>query len=224
MEVLHAYRESVRPAQDAALEALFEYGLAEVGAHLPSGIARFAATAAAINADVSSDWRLVFDSLQRPLAPLLYESLKEPVCDLDLCWLRTQFPPRRRPTHQAPHNWHQDGACGVNFSSADTALAPMLTAWVPLESCGRNAPSIEVVVDSPRHLLELDQLTNPLAAWRELPTQSLELNAGDAVLMAGHCVHRTHVTSDMSQARNCVEFRFLDQCRMPSRFRKHRFV
>ncbi|MBL4636585.1 MAG: hypothetical protein JKY56_22225 [Kofleriaceae bacterium] len=112
----------------------------------------------------------------------------------------------------------------ANSTNTSGSLAHMLTAWVPLESCGLNAPSIELLVDSPSELLTPEQLNNPKASWRKLPTEAVQLNAGDLLLMAGHCVHRTHVADDMTQARNCIEFRFLDQASLPDRFRKHQFV
>jgi hypothetical protein len=227
-ELLLAYKSSVRQSQIAALATLTEFGLGEAESNLPPGITRFAPTAASINLDVSPDWRSIFDNIEQSLASSIFETLREPVCDLDLCWLRTQFPPSQRPAYQAPHSWHQDGACGVDFSSklghATDSLAHMLTAWIPLESCGLRAPSIEILVESPEQLLTPEQLVDPGAAWRKLPTESVQIKAGDVLLMAGHCVHRTHVTQEMTQARNCIEFRFLDQTCLPSRFSKHRFV
>ena len=100
----------------------------------------------------------------------------------------------------------------------------MQTAWIPLDACGVNAPSIELVLDSPKHLLTPDELNNPAAAWRKLQTQSAQLKVGDVVLMEGHCVHRTHVIESMSEKRDCLEFRFLEEACLPSRFSKHQLV
>ncbi|MCB9527989.1 MAG: hypothetical protein H6701_06250 [Myxococcales bacterium] len=84
------------------------------------------------------------------LSPVLIPALRAPPRLLaDQAWLRRQLPPARAPRHHAPHRWHQDGALGFDFLGGDPespdALLPMITAWVPLVPCGRDAPGLRYV-------------------------------------------------------------------------------
>ena len=148
------------------------------------------------------------------------------VCDLDLCWVRRQYPGVDAPPEHAGHSWHQDGACGHDFTTAkpSNGLARMLTLWITLDDCGLHAPGLELIAGSPVELCLPTQLDRQLLSERAAALRRPRLQAGDAIAMTGHILHRTHVTSDMSRTRSCVELRFLLANPIPARFRGHTFA
>lgn len=154
----------------------------------------------------------------------------DPICDIDLAWLRRQYPTSIRPAVAAPHSWHQDGACGFDFIngdlSAEDALLPMLTVWIPLHHCGEKAPGLEFILDSPELLLHPEQLNNTAIAqrWPEKNYWRPVLRPGDALLIASHTLHRTYQTEEMIDFRGCVELRFLRSKALPQRLAGHRFI
>lgn len=152
--------------------------------------------------------------------------------DLDQSWVRRQYAPARYPPLHAPHAWHQDGALGFDFQaseptrSAGGRLLPLVTCWMALASCGRDAPGLELVDCATRELLPPNALADS-ALRRRYPQDAFvcpELYAGDALLIAAGTIHRTHVTPSMRQDRTSLELRFVRADAIPSRLAGDRFV
>ena len=152
-----------------------------------------------------------------------------PVCDLDECWVRRQFPAGARTGAHGPHSWHQDGALRHDFAvQASRPAAPlsMLTCWLALTPCGIDAPGLELVRCARLPLLRPEELTPqridarfPAAArWRP------SLAAGDALVFRGDVLHRTHVDAAMTFERSSLELRFFDADRVPLRLASDRFA
>ncbi|MCB9550370.1 MAG: hypothetical protein H6705_00350 [Myxococcales bacterium] len=147
--------------------------------------------------------------LEAVLSPVLIPALRAPPRLLaDQAWLRRQLPPARAPRHHAPHRWHQDGALGFDFLGGDPespdALLPMITAWVPLVPCGRDAPGLRYVPERRDTLAPLGELDGP-----HPHVEAPALGAGDVVLLHGGTLHATHVTPEMTTERVSIELRWL---------------
>ena len=144
-------------------------------------------------------------------------------CAVDQCWVRRQYAPARRPAGHATHAWHQDGALGYDFlrpgMPPSDALLEMVTCWVALTPCGRDAPGLELERDGGDRLLTLAALGETAArlaedagaAWRP------ELGPGDALLFDGGVVHRTDARPGMSRDRTSIELRFFAAADRPAR-------
>ena len=151
-------------------------------------------------------------------------------CAVDQCWVRRQYAPARRPAGHATHAWHQDGALGHDFLRpgvpAADALLEMVTCWIALTPCGRDAPGLELERGGVGRLLTLPSLGQTAArldqdagaAWRP------ELEPGDALLFDGGVVHRTDARPEMSRDRTSVELRFFAAADRPARLVGDRFV
>jgi len=167
-----------------------------------------------------------------PLHNLLSSRLGEAVVwNAAQAWLRRQFPPHFAPPYHHPHGWHQDGALGFDFAThpeggGPEAVLEMLTAWVPLTPCGRDAPGLEWIAVRPDRLLGVNELADERlrSTFAEKTFVSPELRPGDAVLMWGDVLHRTHVTRSMQQPRTSVEFRFHSADDIPARLAGERFL
>ena len=135
------------------------------------------------------------------------------VCDLQHSWVRKRFAPRSAPRLYQPNSWHQDGALGAAFNHAPGAAPPMRrmwTLWIPLDPCGRERPGLEFVRQPLEHLLHYTELVDGAVRARFGAREfwSPELEVGDAVVFAGGCLHRTHVTPEMTDDRLSLELRF----------------
>lgn len=191
---------------DAAIEEHGPWGVVDV---LAPGV-RFAPTASSLSLSALGALGLrVAVVLEATLAPILVPMLDGPPRLLtDQAWLRRQFAPAHAPPHHAPHGWHQDGALGFDFlggdPAADDALLPMVTAWIPLMPCGRDAPGLVYVPERRDTVAPLAELEGP-HPLRETPP----LAPGDVVLMHGGTLHATHVTEAMTDDRISIELRWL---------------
>ena len=153
-------------------------------------------------------------------------------CDVDQCWVRRQYAPHRAPPHHAPHSWHQDGALNFDFAAhagmplpADDLLE-MLTCWIPLTRCGADAPGLEFVSEPITRLLALHELT-PAHVEAHYAANAFErplLAPGDALLLRGGTLHRTHAVPAMTHDRTSIELRFFRPQPLPERLRGDRFV
>jgi len=219
------FRKQATEVHTIASSLLNQHGHLNVLRHLDSRISRFATTAASINLDALNQHDQLLATVQQATKDILEEHLHRPVCDIDLGWLRKQYPPSKRPIGQSPHSWHQDGACGLDLSeqTAEHQLTPMITVWIPLDDCGKYAPSIELIPDSPNRLLRPAELSDRSAQWRKRETKSIQMQAGDILILAEHCLHRTYVNEAMNQSRFCAEFRFLEEDSIPQQFVNHQF-
>ena len=149
-------------------------------------------------------------------------------CNLDQCWVRRQYASAASPPLHAPHAWHQDGALRADFGAAPTLPEPlpMLTCWIALTPCGVLAPGLQWVAEPlPQLLLPVElsaaQVRERFAAerWRQ-PA----LAAGDALLLHGSTLHRTHVTAAMTATRTSLELRLFSADRLPARLAGDRFI
>ena len=153
-------------------------------------------------------------------------------CDLDQAWVRRQYAPRHYPPLHAPHGWHQDGALGFDFLAAregqfpPDALLPMVTCWIALGSCGADAPGLELVTRRLEELLAPADLTAQSVRARFAPDDFWQpiLDPGDALLFRGDILHRTHVTSSMTEDRTSLELRFFPADSLPARLKGDRFL
>lgn len=85
----------------------------------------------------------------------------------------------------------------------------MLTVWVPLVDCGRDAPSLEWIARATRYLLHPRELEDIalLERFGGLSRRRAMLCTGDALIFDGALLHRTHVNAGMTKRRVSVEFR-----------------
>lgn len=153
-------------------------------------------------------------------------------CDLDQSWVRRQYAPSHYPAFHAPHGWHQDGALGFDFGTqAPSGVTPdailrMVTCWIALDPCGKDAPGLELVDRQLENLLAPGQLTEKAVDARFGADQFWRpvLEAGDALLFCGDIMHRTYVTPAMTLDRTSIELRFFSADKQPERLKADRFV
>lgn len=191
---------------------------------------RYQASVAALGIDSVEGWQ----SLAASLDPTVWEAAHrtlggEFVFDLDICWLRRQYPPSQRAPGQGPHQFHQDGAYGLNFletAAGERRLLPIVVAWVPFVNAGIEAPGLEFVTDGPRHVLGLEELWGePIDAdWPEERRVRPVVEFGDVVLLAGQALHRTWATDGMTRVRTCAELRMVPPVEGADRLAGHRML
>ncbi len=135
------------------------------------------------------------------------------VCNLEQCWVRKRYAPGNAPRYYHPNSWHQDGGLGVSFGrepDAPPPLTPMVTCWIPLQSCGGDSPGLEFVRQRPRALLHYTELDDTRLR-RRFPAEQFwapELQFGDGLLFLADTLHRTYTRADMRQDRLSLEYRF----------------
>lgn len=170
----------------------------------------------------------------RPLGGILASLHQGPFSiDLDHAWLRRQYAPDRYPRWHAPHGWHQDGALGHDFAADPTpdasgrgGLLPVVTCWIPLDPCGRDAPGLELIATRLDRLLAPAELTERAVsdAFGGADAWTPEMQPGDVLLMHGGTLHRTHVTAGMTGDRTSVELRVFAAGNVPPRLAGDRFT
>lgn len=157
-----------------------------------------------------------FEAEKGTTAPLLLNR--------DQCWFRRQYAPAQKPAGHHPHFWHQDGA--LHFQRRrDQSLLAMRTVWCPLQTCGDEAPGLEIVLGRNDRRFEISELVSDAVDQRLArlqheargtiaPTDGVEtrwiptLDAGDALVLTGDALHRTSVRPEMTQTRTSFEMRF----------------
>jgi ectoine hydroxylase-related dioxygenase (phytanoyl-CoA dioxygenase family) len=198
---------------------------------------RFAATAssvtlaAALNDD---DVSALFGSIcKSPARDWIVNALAAPpVCDISQSWIRRQYAPRHYPRLHAPHGWHQDGALGFDFLSypddnyPEDAILRMVTCWIALDSCGVDAPGLELITQKQTRLLPPAELSHGWIREQFPPDQFWRprLEPGDALLFPGDVLHRTHVTPAMTRDRTSLELRFFGAKDFPARLKNSRLA
>lgn len=197
------------------LESLVaEHGIWGAAGQLPPGT-RYQAPVAALGIDAVAGWEALAHSLDSMVWAASRALLGGQIgFDLDICWLRRQYPPARRSPGQEPHRFHQDGAYGMNFletAPGDRELLPIVVAWMPFVTAGGAAPGLEFVTEGPRGVLGLDELDDKAieARWPAANRVRPIVAFGDVVLLAGQALHRTWVTDAMSEVRTCAELRIV---------------
>ncbi len=193
---------------------------------LPGG-GRYIKSASSFSLDTVLDMPMI----NTLLAALAATSILGPAlcCDLDQAWGRRQYPALMSPGGHQPHQWHQDGALGFDFSSANQqnrarGLLPLVTCWLPLTACGRDAPGLEFLDLAHDSVLPVAQLDDRSLRHRfpaELFVGPL-LQAGDVLLFGGGILHRTLLTPAMHLTRTSIELRFFGG--PPARLAADRFL
>jgi hypothetical protein len=154
------------------------------------------------------------------------------LCNLDQSWVRRQYAPSRYPPLHAPHGWHQDGALKFDFQSHPDGEVPhnavlnMVTCWIPLDSCGVDAPGLELITERLGALLSPHQLQTEFLQTRFTHKRFWQptLGPGDALLFRGDILHRTHVMPEMTNNRTSIELRVFSAASIPERLQTDRFI
>lgn len=157
------------------------------------------------------------------LAALFSEALSgEWGCRLEHSWVRKKFAPGNPPDgRDVSQGWHQDGALWARFprtidlrdeSGYWVSIAPMtelVTCWIPLETCGRDAPGLEFVLGPQPGLLHFTELDDTTVRARFAAERfwAPEMEPGDAVIFLNSVLHRTFVNGGMPRDRISVEYR-----------------
>lgn len=206
-----------------------ERGIWKAGEELAPGT-RYQASVAALGIDSVDGW----ESLAASLDTVVWEAAREAlggefVFDLDICWLRRQYPPTMRAAGQGPHQFHQDGAYGLNFletTESERRMLPIVVAWVPFVDAGIEAPGLEFVSDGPRQVLGLEELAGERIDqdWPEEQRVRPVVACGDLVLLAGQALHRTWATDEMTKVRTCAELRMVPRAEAVERLAGHRML
>jgi hypothetical protein len=132
-----------------------------------------------------------------------------------------------------PEPWHitairrvmpGDAATVLPFHQDQAVLIrPSLNLWVALTRCGRTAPGLEIAVSNRTDLLETYSpeetqfATNRSQIKPELVEKTFgsdalwrpEFEPGDAMIFKGTTVHRSHVTTAMTESRLDAEMRLV---------------
>ncbi len=189
----------------------------------------------------------VWSSLAAPVRAWCATALGTVAIDADQCWIRRQHPPIAAPPIAAPpvagphpiglptsqpQSWHQDGALRFDFLGGDgdappaDALLHMVTCWIALTPCGDDAPGLELMATPIDRMLTPAELRDAAvdALWLDTPRLRPLLRAGDAVLFAGHVLHRTLVDGAMAQSRTSIELRCFAADQIPARLGGDRFI
>jgi hypothetical protein len=136
-----------------------------------------------------------------------------------LAFLRRNCVPRRQapgPTVNELVPFHQDAA----FLAT---TAPVLNFWIPLVSCGIDAPGLEVVLGNPQALLHSGAVATSktygaieiaeadiVARWGRERLWHPALAQGDVLVFSNMTIHRTYVTPAMTRSRISLEIRCSD--------------
>jgi len=154
------------------------------------------------------------------------------VVNLDQAWFRRQYVPADYPPLHSPHQWHQDGALNFdfqNFAGKDSGqgeVLQMLTCWIALNSCGKQAPGLELLIEPISRLLGPAEL-KPETVRSKYPPASYwrpQMVAGEAIIFPGDTLHRTYVTPSMNQVRTSLELRFFRAAAIPGRLSCDRYI
>ena len=195
-------------------------GLEAVQKSLPAG-QKYVPTASSFTLEVAfpeNGRRILREIANSPVRSCIEQALGgSAACDLDQAWVRRQYAPSRYPAQHAPHMWHQDGALGYDFLGAMTtghdakALLPMVTCWIPLTSCGVDAPGLEFVTERTEELMPVTSLQDVFLR-SQYPAEAFwkpAMQPGDSLLFRSGVLHRTYVISEMTRDRTSIELRFV---------------
>lgn len=157
------------------------------------------------------------------LAALFSEALGgEWSCRLEHSWVRKKLAPGGSPDGlRVAQGWHQDGGLGVRFPEpvgtrdergywvSTAPMTELMTCWIALDACGRDAPGLEFVRGPQPGLLHFTELADGDLRHRFAAERfwAPEMDAGDAVVFLNSVLHRTYVTPGMMRDRMSVEYR-----------------
>lgn len=136
--------------------------------------------------------------------------------NLSQSWLRKQYAPCHYPSWHHAHSWHQDGCLWLNFPVTsqeqflDLPLTNLITLWLPLTDCGKDAPALQFITKKLTKPLHFNYLKAEILQemFTEKDFYSPELRLGDGVIFLKATLHQTYVNSEMINDRISVEFRF----------------
>jgi len=146
--------------------------------------------------------------------------------NLDQVWVRRQFP--HHISKNGGHQWHQDGALGFNFSNSnadfENGLLDMFIVWIPLDTCGADAPGLEFINCRQIRILSLPELIDANLKARYPSALFLKpvVEAGDVLVFGGNMIHRTHKTEKMKCQRTSLGIRIFSG--IPERCAVERYV
>ena len=174
-------------------------------------------------------WSAMSNEVRVRVEDVLWQRL---AIDADQCWVRRQYDRQSAPPRHRPHTWHQDGALGYEFVPSggaaipDDALLRMVTCWIALGPCGVDAPGLELVTDRVGRILSPMQLRDVAVnqRWPISRRARPALEAGDALVLSGDVLHRTHVSAAMTRSRTSVELRCFRADAIPDRIAGDEFV
>jgi hypothetical protein len=144
------------------------------------------------------------------------------VCRMEHCWVRKKFAPRNAPAYRNhPQGWHQDGALGVRFPqlgegglansepNPELPMTELVTAWIPLDACGKDSPGLEFAGGRQERLLHFSELDEEIVRRRFAADEfhAPELAMGDGLVFLNSVLHRTYLRPEMEQDRISVEYR-----------------
>lgn len=122
--------------------------------------------------------------------------------------------------------FHQDGS----YFTREPKEHNGLTAWIPLNDCGRHSPGLEVhpfktteVIGPPKGAT----LPNMFADADEVLERygdrlwAPEFEVGDCLLFDNFTIHRTHITPGMTKQRQSAELRLFPASHVPAYTRLH---
>jgi phytanoyl-CoA dioxygenase PhyH len=233
---LEARRTSIEAKYLAIAQARQQAGLAAASQIFAPGQRSFPTASSFTLGSVLSDGELgelLAVISAGPAGGWIRNELEGPVaCDLDQAWVRRQYAPSHSPPLHSPHGWHQDGALGFDFMAArdDSLLAEgllsMVTCWIALDRCGRDAPGLELVHRRLNGLLRPVELSDERVRERFRSEEFWRpaIEAGDGLLFRGDILHRTYVTAQMTDDRTSLELRFFPREKLPRRLAGDRFL
>jgi len=148
---------------------------------------------------------------------ILIESMGEKIkVNLTQSWLRKQYAPCHSPRWHHSHSWHQDGCLWLNFPTTSEAkyldldLTNLITLWLPLTNCGKDAPCLQFITKKLTKPLHFNYLQTAIlqTIFEEKDFYTPQLTLGDGVIFLKGTLHQTYVNSQMINDRISVEFRF----------------
>jgi hypothetical protein len=127
----------------------------------------------------------------------------------DKSYVRTIYPD--------PNSWH------LPFHQDQSIFAhPLFNLWIPLTSCGVDAPGLEVVTAGLDNELETfsDEDSQYAAAKKQIRESDVlasfadqiwhpAMEPGDVLVFLGTTIHRSYVTPEMNKPRTSIELRLI---------------
>jgi ectoine hydroxylase-related dioxygenase (phytanoyl-CoA dioxygenase family) len=156
------------------------------------------------------------------------------LCNLAQAWVRKQYAHMHDHDLHAPHSWHQDGALGVTFSNlpdkcdrpySREPLTPLITCWIPLTTCGRQSPGIQLITQHLEQLVYYTYLNKVrlLELFDSHQFWSPEMTLGDVLIFLNGTLHQTYLTQSMKQDRLSLELRLMGSDTIPQWMKKDVF-
>lgn len=98
---------------------------------------------------------------------------------------------------------------------------PMIVLWIAFDNCGLDSPGLEVIAAPVDEILPVEHEDLLGKAYDRVAEQEIvrryggaarltpTFRPGDAILMNGFCIHRTHVAASMERSRTAAVLRFM---------------